>query len=62
MVPPKQNRPMGVEDYENRWRPGYEGLLVDNYLALLAVLDDVKVPPLLRGKSQKLDGDPVQGR
>ena len=33
MVPPKQNRPMGVEDYENRWRPGYEGLLVDNYLA-----------------------------
>jgi hypothetical protein len=25
---------------------GYEGLLVDNYLALLAVLDDVSAPPL----------------
>ncbi len=26
---------------------GYEGLLVDNYLTLLAVLDDVKAPPQL---------------
>jgi hypothetical protein len=31
---------------------GYEGLLVDNYQALLAVLDDVKVPrPATQGKS-----------
>ena len=42
----------GANGMSRDWRDwkggchGYEGLLVDNYLALLAVFDDVKAPPL----------------
>ena len=41
----------GTNGMSRDWRDwkggchGYEGLLVDNYLTLLAVLDDVKTPP-----------------
>jgi hypothetical protein len=44
---------IGVNGMSRDWRDwkggchGYEGLLVDNYQALLAVLDDVKAPPQL---------------
>ena len=41
---PKSGRSYDWRDWQGRGH-GYEGLLVDNYYALLAVLDDVKTQP-----------------
>ena len=51
----------GANGMSRDWRDwkggchGYEGLLVDNYLVLLAVLDDVKAPPPLPRKAMEAD-------